>query len=197
VACLVPFALLLWDGAHNRLTFNPIQEITTRTGDTTLRLLLLTLVCTPASTLLGFTWAVPLRRPLGLYAFFYASLHFLTFSVLDYGLDWALIKQTIAEKPYVLVGFAAFLLIVPLAATSTKGWIRRLGKRWRLLHRLIYVSAALGVAHYYLLVKADVREPLLYAGILGVLLVVRMRRIRRPLARWRVRATSTRSLNSA
>ncbi|MBI3970338.1 MAG: sulfoxide reductase heme-binding subunit YedZ [Chloroflexi bacterium] len=184
---LVPLALLLWDGAHNDLTANPIQEITQRTGKTALVLLALTLAVTPVNRVLGVRQVVPLRRPLGLYAFFYLCLHLLTFTVLDYWLDLELIAQAIAEKPYVLVGVAAFTVLVPLAITSTKNWMRRLGRRWRVLHRLVYVAAALGVTHYYLVVKADVREPLLYGAIIAGLLVLRFPPLRRVVARIRVR----------
>lgn len=189
VAALAPFALLLWDGAHNHLTVNPIREITFRTGRTALKLLLLSLACTPLNTLFGFKQALPLRRPLGLYAFFYATLHFLTFTVLDYGLDWELIKQAIAEKRYVLVGFAAFVLLTPLAITSTKGWMRRLGKRWKLLHRLVYVAAPLVILHFLWLVKADIRRPLLYGAAVVALLALRAPAVRRALTRLRQRWT--------
>jgi hypothetical protein len=117
IACWVPLAVLIWDGLHNQLTANPIQEITFRTGKTALILLVLSLLCTPANIVLGFKQALVLRRPLGLYAFFYVCLHLFTFAVIDYGLDWELIQQAIVEKRYVLVGFTAFLLLLPLAIT--------------------------------------------------------------------------------
>ena len=191
IAALVPFALLVWDGAHNHLTVNPIQEITFRTGRNALKLLLLSLSCTPAATLLGFKPALLVRRPLGLYAFFYATLHFLTFTVVDYGLDWRLIVQGIVEKRYVLAGFAAFLLLLPLALTSTKGWQRRLGRRWRTVHWLVYPAAALVILHFIwlskgdvLLLKGDIRRPILYGAALAVLLLVRAPAIRRAALRW-------------
>lgn len=188
---LVPLAQLVWDGAQNQLTVNPIQEITSRTGKTALVLLVLSLACTPASVVLGVRQVVPLRRPLGLYAFFYAGLHLLTFAVLDYGLDWSLIQQAIVEKRFVLAGFAAFVLLVPLAVTSTIGWQRRLGKRWKMLHRAVYVAAPLAILHFLWLVKSDVQkiEPLLYGAAVAALLVLRLSPVRRTLARWRLRLT--------
>ncbi|MGH2369132.1 MAG: sulfite oxidase heme-binding subunit YedZ, partial [Chloroflexota bacterium] len=189
LGALVPFALLLWDGAHNNLTVNPIQEITFRTGKTALVLLILSLACTPINRVLGIKQVIPLRRPLGLYAFFYASLHLLTFAVVDYGLDWDLIQQAIVEKRYILAGFAAFLLLTPLAITSTKGWMRRLGKRWTVLHRLVYLAAPLVVLHFIWLVKGDIREPLLYgAGVAG-LFALRAPPVRRALTSLRYRLT--------
>ena len=136
-------------------------------------LLVLSLACTPLNRLLGWRWTVPLRRPLGLWAFFYVTLHLLTFVVVDYGLDAGLIWQAVAEKRFVLAGFAAFLLLLPLALTSTRGWMRRLGRNWTRLHRLIYLALPLAVLHYVWLVKADRREPLLYGAAVLLLLVLR------------------------
>src|SRR5919202_759232 len=168
----IPLAVLIWDGVHDRLTVNPIQEISFRTGKIALTLLVLSLACTPVNTLFGFRQVLPLRRPLGLYAFTYACLHLFNFVVVDYGLDAGLIKQAIVEKRYVLVGFAAFLLLTPLAITSTKGWMRRLGKRWKRLHRVVYLAAVLAVIHFYWLVKADIRTPVLYGTIGETLLIL-------------------------
>jgi sulfoxide reductase heme-binding subunit YedZ len=187
VGALIPLLLLIWDGAHDRLTVNPIQEITFRTGKTALILLVLSLACTPLNTLFGLKQVLPLRRPLGLYAFMYVCLHLFTFVVLDYGLDVELIKQAIVEKRYVLVGFAAFLLLTPLALTSTKGAMRRLGKRWKLLHRLVYLAAPLAVVHFLWLVKADIREPLLYGAAVALLLLLRAPRVRHAFTRLRQR----------
>ena len=183
VAALLPLAVGIWDYQHNNLTVNPIQEITFRTGKTALILLLLSLACTPAVRLLGLRWAQRLRRPLGLYAFLYVSLHFMTFIGLDYGFDTGLLKEAIFEKRYALVGFAAFLLLIPLAVTSTTGWMRRLGKRWTKLHRLVYVAGPLAIVHYIWLVKADIRPPLLYGVVLGVLLALRLPAVRKALRR--------------
>lgn len=185
-ACM-PFVLLVWDGFHNNLTANPIQDITFRTGKAALVLLLLSLTCTPLNTLFGIRQAIPLRRPLGLWAFFYATLHLLTFAVVDYGLDWGQIQQAIVEKRYVLVGFTAFLLLLPLAVTSTKGWQRRMGRRWIVLHRAVYLAAMLAIVHFVWEVKADIREPLAYGVALAILLALRMPFVRRPLTRLRHR----------
>ena len=183
----IPLAVLIWDGVHDRLTVNPIQEISFRTGKIALTLLVLSLACTPANTLFGLRQVLPLRRPLGLYAFMYACLHLFNFVVVDYGLDADLIKQAIVEKRYVLVGFAAFLLLTPLALTSTKGWMRRLGKRWKVLHRLVYLAAPLVIVHFVWLVKADIREPLLYGALVALLLLLRLPPIRRALTTLRYR----------
>jgi sulfoxide reductase heme-binding subunit YedZ len=189
IGALIPLALILWDAYRGQLTANPIQDITFRTGKTAISLLMLSLICTPLNTLLGLKFVVPARRPLGLYAFFYVCIHLLIFAVLDYGLDWGLIQETIAEKRYVLVGFSAFLLLLPLALTSTKGWMRRLGKNWKKLHRLVYVVAILAVIHFVWLVKADIREPLLYGALLAVLLLLRLPTVRRAITRLRQRLT--------
>lgn len=178
-AALAPLALGLWDLAAGRLSVNPIQDLTHRSGYTALVLLVLSLACTPASALLGWKWALKLRRPLGLYAFLYAAVHLLIFAALDYVLDWGLIWEAVAEKRYVLAGFAAFLLLVPLAVTSTKGWQRRLGKRWRPLHRLVYLAAPLAVVHFVWLVKSDYREPLLFGAAVLLLLALRIPAVRR------------------
>lgn len=183
VGALAPLALLFGDFA----SVNPIQAITLRTGSMALILLIVSLACTPLNLLFGWKWAVGLRKPLGLYAFLWMSLHFLTFTALDYGLNLGLIQQAIDEKRYVLVGFAAFLLIIPLAITSTKGWQKRLGKRWKRLHMLVYPAAILAVFHFIWLVKADLREPLIYAATLGLLLALRLPPVRRAIARLRQR----------
>ena len=185
LGAVVPLALLIWDGLHDQLTVNPIQEITARTGKAALILLVLALACTPLHTLFGRKQLLPLRRPFGLYAFWYACLHLLTFTVLDYGLDWGLMRPEIVEKRYQLVGFTAFVLLLPLAITSTRGWMRRLGKRWKVLHRLVYLAAPLAVVHFFWLVKADVREPLLFGAIVAALLALRIPQVRRRLTRLR------------
>ena len=182
ILALIPLALLVWDYFHNTLTVDPIREITHRTGRTALTFLILSLAVTPVSEIFGWTAIKRLRRSLGLYAFLYASLHFLTFIGLDYGFDWTWIKGALLEKRYALAGLAAFLLLVPLAVTSTKGWMKRLGgRRWRRLHQLVYLAALLAVLHYVWLVKADVRVPLIYGAIVVVLLLLRLPFIRRRL----------------
>lgn len=187
IGALLPLAFLIWGYATNQLSVNPIQEITFRTGKYALILLVLSLACTPINTVFGFKQVIPLRRWLGLYAFFYVCLHLLTFVGLDYGFAFDLIMQEIAEKRYVLVGLAAFLLLLPLAITSTRGWMRRLGKNWKRLHRVVYAAALLAVLHYTWVVKSDVREPLIYGGIIMLLLVLRIPRVRRGISTWRQR----------
>jgi len=169
--CLVPLALLLWRGVAGNLTANPIEYITHRTGDWTLRFLLLALAVTPLRRLTGWSSVAPFRRMLGLFAFFYATLHFSTYLVLDFFFAFDLIFDDIVERRYVTAGFVGFVLLVPLAVTSTNGMIRRLGGlRWRRLHQLAYVAAVAGVVHYLWLVKIDRRPPLIYAAVLSVLL---------------------------
>jgi sulfoxide reductase heme-binding subunit YedZ len=187
VLALLPLALLAWDFLQNQLTVNPIQEITHRTGYYALLLLVLSLACTPLNTILGLRQVVPLRRWLGLYAFLYASLHFLTYIGLDYGLNLGLIWQELAEKRYVVAGFAAFVLLIPLALTSTRGWMRRLGKNWKRLHRLVYVAAILAVMHFVWLVKSDITEPLLFGAVLALLLLLRVPAVRKKLIALRYR----------
>jgi methionine sulfoxide reductase heme-binding subunit len=173
-ACLVPAALLTWNALHDALGANPISEITHTTGDWTLRFLLITLAITPVRKLTGWNPIIRYRRMVGLFAFFYATLHFLTYVVLDQGLGWSYILADIAKRPYITVGFLGFVLLVPLALTSTTGWIRRLGKRWQQLHRLIYVTAIAGIVHYWWLVKSDISRPLAYGAILAVLFAIRL-----------------------
>lgn len=178
VASWVPLTLLIWDILHNNLTANPIQDITFRTGTPALVLLTLSLACTPLNTLFRFREALRVRRALGLYAFMYVILHFFTFVGLDYTFDPDLLKEAIFEKRYALVGFSAFLLLLPLAITSTKGWMKRLGKKWKQLHRLVYLAAPLAVIHYVWLVKTDIRTPLVFGAIVLLLLALRLPRIR-------------------
>jgi sulfoxide reductase heme-binding subunit YedZ len=192
---LVPLALLLLmaflpnAGPWGRLGANPIEKITHWTGYTALVLLMVTLAVTPVRRLTGWNEVIKLRRLIGLFAFFYATLHFLIYMVLDQFFSLAAIGEDILERPYITVGFVAFVLLIPLAFTSTKKSIRRLGKRWQTLHRLVYVSAALGVLHFFWKVKADTREPLIFAAILAGLLVLRLPFFRN-LRRSRVRSPS-------
>ena len=173
--CLVPLAALGWQALHGELTANPIEFITHATGDWTLRFLIITLCITPFRKILRLPELIRFRRMLGLFAFFYACLHFTTYIWLDKFFDLSEMWKDIAKRKYITVGFTAFLLLIPLAITSTAGWIRRLGgKRWQLLHRLIYFSAALGVIHYYWLVKSAVIRPLTYGAIVAVLLLWRL-----------------------
>ncbi len=177
---LAPLALLAGDSS----SVNPIQAITQHSGRTAIILLMLCLACTPLNLLFGWKWALGLRKPLGLYSFLYVCLHLLTFVALDYGLDGELIWEAVAEKRYVLAGLAGFLLLLPLAVTSTKGWQRRLGRRWKLLHSLIYPAAILAILHFLWLSKV-VRDPLIYGAIVAILLLLRLPPLRARLAAWR------------
>jgi methionine sulfoxide reductase heme-binding subunit len=172
-AGIAPAVWLAWLGATNGLGANPIEEIEHETGLAALRLLLATLAVTPLRRL-GVTAIAPFRRRLGLFAFSYVVGHFVIWSVVDNGLDWPQLLEDIGERPFVTVGFAAFVLLVPLAFTSTRASIRRLGKRWVTLHRLIYPAAALAVLHYVWLVKKDVTPPLRYAAVLALLVAWRL-----------------------
>jgi len=173
--CLIPGLLLAWKALEGDLGANPIEFITHWTGDWTIRFLCITLSITPLRKLLGLPELIRFRRMLGLFVFFYASLHFLTWFVLDKFFDWNEIAKDVVKRPFITAGFTAFVLLIPLAVTSTTGWIRRLGgKRWQMLHRLIYVSACAGVVHYYWLVKSDIRLPMMYGAIVTVLLAYRL-----------------------
>ncbi len=175
LAALVPFGVIAAAAASGELGANPVEALIHHFGEWALRLMLATLAVTPLRRLTGWNQAVRLRRMLGLFAFFYAVLHLATYVVLDRSLLVEEILEDLTERPYVMVGFAGFVLLVPLAATSTNAMIRRLGgRRWRLLHRLAYVAAAAGVVHFWWLVKADVREPFIHAAVLALLLVLRL-----------------------
>lgn len=181
ILCLVPLATLLWRGYQQDLGANPLEFITHATGDWTLRFLLLSLAVTPLRRLARIPELIRFRRMLGLFAFFYGALHLLTYLWFDKFFDFADILKDIAKRPFITAGMAAFLAMAPLAATSTTGWIRRLGGRnWQRLHRLAYFAALAGVVHYYWLVKSDIRRPLIYASIAAVLLLARLpvRRLR-------------------
>ena len=186
----MPTAWLVWAALTDHLGANPAETLQLQTGRWALRLLLVTLAITPLRRLTGWNDAVRFRRMLGLFAFYYATLHFLIYLVLDQYFDWRAIVKDIAKRPFITMGFTALMLLVPLALTSTKGWIRRLGRRWQTLHRLIYVSAVCAVIHFIWKVKVVIGEPVLYAGILTVLLGFRViwwlrrrtvRRVARPV----------------
>jgi sulfoxide reductase heme-binding subunit YedZ len=175
LGCLVPLARLGLKALHGELGANPIEVITHSTGDWTMRLLLVTLSITPLRMLTRQYWLIGLRRMIGLFAFFYGCLHFTTYIWLDKFFDVHAMLADVEKRKFITVGFLGFVLLVPLAVTSTAGWIRRLGgKRWQTLHRLIYVTAIAGVVHYIWLVKADLRKPLQYAIVLAVLLGYRV-----------------------
>ena len=175
LSCLVPLGLLGWGAYRGELGANPIEKITHSTGDWTLIFLLSTLAITPLRKLARQPWLIRFRRMLGLFAFFYGSLHLMTYVWLDKFFDVHEMLTDIAKRKFITAGMTAFFLMIPLAITSTTGWIRRLGGRnWNLLHRLIYFSAIAGVVHYIWLVKADLRKPLQYAFVLAVLLGYRV-----------------------
>jgi sulfoxide reductase heme-binding subunit YedZ len=187
--CLLPLAALAWRALHHGLTANPIEFITHATGDWTLRFLVCTLAITPLRKWLRLPELIRFRRMLGLFAFFYACLHFTTYICLDKFFDLAEMGKDVAKRRFITVGFTAFLLLIPLALTSTAGWIRRLGgPRWRLLHRAIYLSVTAGVIHYYWLVKSAVLRPLAYGAIAGALLAWRFAAW--SLRRWRPAAVN-------
>lgn len=186
LVCLLPLAQLLWHALLGHAV-NPIEDLTRGLGTWTLRFLLITLCVSPLRALGAPGWLLRLRRMLGLYAFFYACLHLLTYLWLDQFFDWAAIVRDIVKRPFITVGMLAFLLLLPLAITSTDGWIRRLKRNWGKLHRLVYVIAPLGVLHYLWLVKRDLQSPLIYAAILAVLLLWRVWRYLRPTLAARVK----------
>ena len=173
--CLIPFASLVWRSLHSDLGANPVETLQHATGDWTLRFLIFTLCITPFRKLFNLPDLIRFRRMLGLFAFFYVCLHFITYLGPDQQFYLAGMWKDVAKRPFITVGFTAFVLLIPLAITSTAGWIRRLGgKRWQLLHRSIYFAAVLGVIHYYWLVKSDVREPVFYGALVAILLLWRL-----------------------
>jgi sulfoxide reductase heme-binding subunit YedZ len=175
LACLVPLGRLGWRAYSGNLGANPIEAITHATGDWTLIFLLINLAITPLRKLTNQLWLIRFRRMSGLFAFFYGTLHFLTYIWLDKFFDVHEMLADVAKRRFITAGFTGFVLLIPLAITSTSGWIRRLGgRRWNLLHRLIYFSAMAGVVHYVWLVKADLRKPLEYALVLSILLGYRL-----------------------
>jgi sulfoxide reductase heme-binding subunit YedZ len=175
VACLAPLFRLVWKGLAGRLGANPIEFITLSTGTWTLVCLLTTLAITPLRRLTGQSWLIRLRRLVGLFAFFYGTLHFITYIWLDKFFDVPDMIKDVMKRPFITAGFLAFLLLIPLAATSTAGAIRWMGgRKWQLLHRLIYISGVSAVVHFWWKVKADVREPAIYAAVLAVLLGIRL-----------------------
>jgi len=173
--CLIPFADLLRRFITGNLGINPVETLQHGTGDWTLRFIVFTLCITPFRKLFKLPDLIRFRRMFGLFAFFYVCLHFLTYLGPDQSFDLAGMWKDVAKRPFITVGFTAFVLLIPLAVTSTAGWIRRLGgKRWQMLHRSIYVAAVCGVIHYYWLVKSDVRKPVFYGALVAILLLWRL-----------------------
>ncbi len=182
---LLPLGLVVADAAADNLGANPVEAVLHRTGDWTLRLLLLTLAVTPLRRWTGWSWLLSFRRPLGLLAFSYGLLHAATYLGLDRGLLWDEIVADVVKRPYVTFGVAALLLMVPLALTSTRAMMRRLGRNWQRLHRAVYAVGVLGVLHFLWLTKVDRLEPVVYAVLLAVLLLARL-----PASRWLCRRTA-------
>ena len=176
LACLVPFALAIGDlfGITGSLGANPIEELQDRFGNCGLRFVMITLAVTPLRKITGKVWLLRFRRMLGLFAFFYILIHFLNWFILDQGMLWSAIVEDLVERPYITLGFTALLLLTAMAVTSTSGIRRRMGKRWDKLHYSVYIVGVLGVWHYWWQVKADIKEPLIYAAILAVLLGYRL-----------------------
>jgi sulfoxide reductase heme-binding subunit YedZ len=195
VACLGPFLWLVYHAFWGDLGVNPIETITNETGIWTLRLLAVTIAITPIRWVTKWNPIINFRRMIGLFAFFYGTVHFLIYFILDRSVMLDGLWEDIVLRPYITVGFTAFVLMIPLAITSTKGWIRRLGgARWNLLHKLVYVSAALGVLHYWWKVKLDVTDPMIYAAIVALLLGWRVvRAFNRRQASMAVRTSTARS----
>lgn len=178
--CLTPCIYLLFSALTNQLGANPIEKITHFTGDWSLNFLLISLSVTPLRRLTGWTVLIRFRRMLGLYAFFYVCMHFLCYMILDHFFDWVTIIEDVLERPYITVGFTAFLLLIPLAVTSTKKMMIRLGKNWKKLHRIVYLISPLAILHYLWLVKSDIRAPLIYAIIFVLLILLRLPIIKMP-----------------
>lgn len=172
--CFVPLGWLAWDVMYDALGTDPVAQLEHRTGIWALRLLLATLAITPLRRITGWHGAIRYRRLLGLFAFFYASVHLAIYTIVDLGGFWSQLIEEIAKRPYITVGFSAWLLLIPLVLTSTKGMMRRLGRRWQKLHRLVYAIALLALLHFLWLVKADHREPLAYFGIFAFLMLWRV-----------------------
>lgn len=189
--CLTPFVWLVTRTLTGRLGINPVEDLELTTGIWALRLLILTLAITPLRRLTGWNRLIQYRRMLGLFAFFYVSAHFLIYIAVDQFFAWSLIVKDVVKRPFITMGFTAFVLMIPLAVTSTKGWIRRLGRKWQLLHRLIYISCVCAAVHYLWKVKVIIGSPVYYAAVIGFLLAFRLLwslRAAKPLKTQRVTA---------
>ena len=174
LACLMPFAWLVTRALTGRLGINPVEDLELTTGIWTLRFLVVTLLVTPVRRITGWNRVIQYRRMLGLFTFFYASVHFAIYIGIDQFFAFRFIVKDVVKRPFITMGFTAFVLMIPLAITSTKGWIRRLGRRWVVLHRLIYVSAVCAAIHYLWKVKVMIGSPVYYAIVIGVLLAFRL-----------------------
>jgi len=199
----LPLALIAFDALTGRLSVNPIQDVEQRLGRAALYFLLASLAVTPLTTLTGWRALPPRRRALGLYAFLYAALHFATFTAVDYGFDLPEILRLVGEKPFILLGFTAGILLLPLAVTSFDFFMRKMGKRWKSLHRLVYVIAPIVIVHYgwakkgtFFALSGDILQPLLWGLLVLLLLFLRLPAIRRPLSTLRQRLSSLKSVQS-
>lgn len=202
LGALFPLAHLLWDAQMGNLSINPIADLTARTGQAAIALLLLTLAVTPVQILTGYNGVISIRKSLGLWAFAYTAIHLWVFVGLDYGYSWRFIWiDGLPQKPYIIAGFLAFLVLLPLALTSTQGWMKRLGKQWKRLHQWIYVAGILAVLHYIWVGKVFFGQPVYYAILLGVMLALRVPPIRRTVVqarrRWFGSQTPTRAKKQA
>ena len=170
IICLLPTGWLVWAFMHNGLGANPFEVLTRDTGEWTLRFILLTLLMTPLRSIFNWSWPLRIRRMLGLYSFFYATIHLLTYLWFDQFFDWNEIAIDITKRPFITAGITAWIMLLPLAVTSTRYMMKKLGKQWKMLHRMVYIISILGVLHFFWLVKADLIEPTIYAVILVFLL---------------------------
>jgi len=170
---LLPLTWLIYAALTENLGANPVENLLHELGGWSLRMMLLTLLMTPLRRLSGWSWPIKIRRMLGLFAFFYVCLHLFVYTGLDLGFDWPYLTEDILERPYITIGFLAWLLLIPLAVTSNRKMIRKLGKRWKSLHRLVYLIMTLGLIHFVWLIKKDLREPLIYCAIFLVLMALR------------------------
>jgi sulfoxide reductase heme-binding subunit YedZ len=193
IAGWLPLIILMIAWSTGNLTFNPVQAATIRTGRTAIIFLVLSLAITPINTVFAWRQLIPLRRWLGLYSFLYASVHVSIFTGVDYGFDLALLQEAILEKPYALVGAITFLILLSLALTSTRGWMRRLKKNWKRLHRLVYMAGPLATVHYAWAQKADIRIPIAVGIFILILLALRVRPIRGWASQWRYLPRTTRN----
>lgn len=174
IVSLLPAGWLIWAFVHNDLGANPFEVLTRDSGEWTLRFILLTLLMTPLRSLFNWSWPLRLRRMLGLYAFFYATLHLLTYLWFDQFFDWNEIATDIAKRPFITAGITAWFMLLPLAFTSTRYMMKKLGRKWKTLHRMVYFISILGIFHFFWLVKADYKEPIIYTVILSLLLGYRL-----------------------
>jgi len=192
--CLLPFAWMAWQAMNQLLGSNPVEELLYQSGGWALRFILIVLAVTPLRKLTGWTALLRFRRMLGLFAFFYASSHFLVYFLLDLGMDFSFVIEDILERPYITVGFTALVLLIPLALTSTKGMMRRMGRNWKRLHKLVYLIGTLGVVHFIWLIKADLFEPLIYATVLLLLFAIRWLDVKIPLAAYKKKRAEGRAV---